>query len=163
MAGQSRWVLCGLGMEVYMFQKILIAVDGSSCGEQAAQVGPGLAEQLGTRVVLVHVLDGWPTVYSRVTQMGWEEAKAQGQHLLAQWQTAAQQRDLEAEICLRELAGPAEGIVEVAQQEHCHLIVMGTHGRTGLDHWLLSSVAERVSHRAHCAVLLVRQPLGGTT
>ncbi len=140
-----------------MFQKILLAVDGSSCGEQAAQVGLGLAGQLSSRVVLVHVLDGWPRAYSRVTQMGWEEAKVQGQQLLAQWQTEAQQRGLEAETRLRELAGPAEGIVEVAQQEHCDLIVMGTHGREGLAHLLLGSVAERVTRLAPVPVLLIRR------
>jgi nucleotide-binding universal stress UspA family protein len=140
-----------------MFQKILLAVDGSSCGEQAALVGLGLAGQLGSRVVLVHVLDGWPTAFSRVRQMGWEEAKLQGQQLLARWQTEAQQRGLEAETRLRELAGPAEGIVEVAEQEHCDLIVMGTHGREGLAHLLLGSVAERVTRLATVPVLLMRR------
>ncbi len=139
-----------------MFQRMLIAVDGSPCGEEAARVGLQLAGQLGSRVVLLYVLDGWPSAHSRVTRLGWEEAKAQGQQLLARWQTEAKQSGLEADVHLRELSGPAEGIVEVAKQERCDLVVMGTHAREGLAHLLLGSVAERVTRLAPMPVLLVR-------
>jgi nucleotide-binding universal stress UspA family protein len=139
-----------------MFQKILIAVDGSYGGERAAQVGLGLAGRLGSRVVLVHVLDGWSTAPPRLTQVGREEARAQGQTLLTRWQAGAAQRGLEVEIRLRELTEPAEGIVAVAQQEDCDLIVMGTHSREGLARLLLGSVAERASRLAPVPVLLVR-------
>jgi nucleotide-binding universal stress UspA family protein len=53
---------------------------------------------------------------------------------------------------------PSEEIVEIARQEHAEMIVMGTHGRSGLDRILLGSVAERVIRLAPCPVLTVRQP-----
>lgn len=51
---------------------------------------------------------------------------------------------------------PADAIVRVARERGVHLIVMGTHGRTGLQHVLLGSVAEKVVRLAHCPVLTVR-------
>jgi len=52
---------------------------------------------------------------------------------------------------------PADAIVRVAQDRHVDLIVMATHGRTGLEHVLLGSVAERVVRMAPCPVLTVRR------
>ena len=53
---------------------------------------------------------------------------------------------------------PFQEIVETAKSQQVDLIVMGTHGRTGLHHVLLGSVAEKVVHLAPCPVLVVRQP-----
>ncbi|HYB20565.1 MAG TPA: universal stress protein [Thermodesulfobacteriota bacterium] len=49
-------------------------------------------------------------------------------------------------------------IVKVAREEEVDLIVMGTHGRTGLSHVLIGSVAEKVVHHAHCGVLTIKHP-----
>jgi nucleotide-binding universal stress UspA family protein len=49
-------------------------------------------------------------------------------------------------------------IVKVAREKEVDLIVMGTHGRTGLSHVLIGSVAEKVVHHAHCPVLTIKHP-----
>ena len=49
-------------------------------------------------------------------------------------------------------------IVKVAKEKDVDLIVMGTHGRTGLAHVLIGSVAEKVVHHAHCGVLTIKHP-----
>ena len=54
---------------------------------------------------------------------------------------------------------PAEEIIAAAQQSHCDLVVLGTHGRTGLGRFLLGSVAEAVLRKCPCPVLTVKQPL----
>jgi universal stress protein A len=51
---------------------------------------------------------------------------------------------------------PADAIVRLARERQVDLIVMGTHGRTGLSHMLLGSVAEKVLHEAPCPVLIIR-------
>ena len=56
------------------------------------------------------------------------------------------------------MGDPATEIPRIAKEENVDLIVMGTHGRTGLSRLLMGSVAELVVRRAHCAVLTVRQP-----
>ena len=53
---------------------------------------------------------------------------------------------------------PAQAISETAEKEGCDLIVMGTHGRTGLTRLLMGSVAEAVVRKAKCPVLTVKQP-----
>ena len=53
---------------------------------------------------------------------------------------------------------PFHEIIETAKMQQVDLIVMGTHGRTGLQYMLLGSVAEKVVHLAPCPVLVVRQP-----
>jgi nucleotide-binding universal stress UspA family protein len=65
-------------------------------------------------------------------------------------------RDLNARAVVSTIAGPANGIVGYAAREHIDVIVMGTHGRTGLSHLLMGSVAERVIRTAPCPVLTVR-------
>jgi universal stress protein A len=54
---------------------------------------------------------------------------------------------------------PAREVVQFAEREHVDLIVLGTHGRTGLARVLMGSVAENVVRRAPCPVLVVKQPL----
>ena len=53
---------------------------------------------------------------------------------------------------------PGEAILRTATERHCDLIVMGTHGRTGLDRIIKGSVAEHVLRRAPCPVLTVKEP-----
>jgi nucleotide-binding universal stress UspA family protein len=55
---------------------------------------------------------------------------------------------------------PGEEIVRVAKERNCDLVVMGTHGRTGLSRLLMGSVAERVMRRAPCPVLTLKAPIG---
>jgi len=56
----------------------------------------------------------------------------------------------------RRIGSPAEEILRLAGEAHADLIVLGTHGRRGLSHFLLGSVAERVLRQAPCPVLTVR-------
>jgi nucleotide-binding universal stress UspA family protein len=57
---------------------------------------------------------------------------------------------------LTKRGSPAQVIVDTAKRNGADLIVMGTHGRTGLAHMLIGSVAERVVRTAHCPALTVR-------
>jgi nucleotide-binding universal stress UspA family protein len=66
-------------------------------------------------------------------------------------------RKVQVERLLEE-GDPAAQILRVAQETNCDLIVMGSHGRTGLDRLLMGSVAEQVVRRASCPVLTVKAP-----
>ncbi len=57
---------------------------------------------------------------------------------------------------------PAEEILRLSEAQHCDLVVMGTHGKTGLGRYLTGSVAEEVLRKAVCPVLVVKTPLRGT-
>jgi nucleotide-binding universal stress UspA family protein len=129
-----------------MFQKILIPVDGSQCGDHAAQFGLEFAKRLGTRVVLTNALIEYATEKdaNRVTGPSREMAEKLG---------------VQFEVRLAEgrFLSIGDGIIEASQETNSELIIMGTHGREGIPRLLLGSVAEWVSRRASVPVMLIRE------
>src|SRR5574340_1190126 len=74
---------------------------------------------------------------------------------LAEWRKLAEEMGAERVTVEKGIGEPALSIVELAQERGVDLVVVGTHGRTGLRHALLGSVAERVVRRAGCPVLTI--------
>lgn len=143
------------------FHKILCPIDFSPGAREAMRVAVELARDAGASLVLAHVWDRQPWLYNGpdyaiapgVIQEAVDTAEAE----LARWKISA--RELGAkEVATRFLIGaPWDQIVSAARDDRAiDLIVMGTHGRTGLTHVLLGSVAEKVVRHAPCAVLVVR-------
>jgi nucleotide-binding universal stress UspA family protein len=129
-----------------MFQKILIPVDGSDCGERAADFGLELAKRLKARVVLTNALIEYTTIKDghRTLSPSSERAQALGV-------------TFETRLAEGRYLSVGDGILEAGQETACDLIIMGTHGREGLGRLLLGSVAERVSRQASVPVMLVRE------
>jgi nucleotide-binding universal stress UspA family protein len=141
-----------------MFKKLLIPVDDSSCSSYAAKVGLDLARRLNAAVLITHVVEELPAIY-RGTD--WAEALLeQGARVLDPWRTQGEELKTGLETSLVTSKDIATGIVKTAQANACDLIVMGTHGRKGLAHAFLGSVAERVTRLAALPVLLVRELKG---
>lgn len=142
------------------FQKILVPTDFSSHAQQAAVVAADLAQRYDAELTLLHVqsaeLFDIPEGYvlNMPAQLD-ELRKVLAQRLAAFQQTmlANGVRRVETRLLRGSIAGEI-----VAQANDYDLIVMGTHGRTGLQHLLMGSVAERVVRLARCAVLVVRAP-----
>jgi len=140
---------------------ILVATDFSDSADEALTYALTLADQVGATARLVHVFDdpGAIGLYSEGYVPMPAEVRAEilaeiRRQLTARAATAGR-TDLPSEV----LAGPpARTIVDAARQHQCDLIVMGTHGRHGMAHLLLGSVAERVVRTAACPVLVVRRP-----
>ncbi len=139
-------------------QKILLPTDFSAACEPSLQYGLDLAERLSAEVVLVHaysvpvypVMEGMliapPTLLVEIAT----HSAAELEKLRARVQRPS------LRISTRAIEGPAaEGIVACAREEHCDLIVMGTHGRTGWRRLAVGSVAERVMRTAMVPVLTV--------
>jgi nucleotide-binding universal stress UspA family protein len=81
----------------------------------------------------------------------------QAQKHLEEWRLDAEKLVGAPRVTAEKAVGePAAEILEAAREARADLIVMGTHGRTGLEHALMGSIAERVVRRAHCPVLTVR-------
>lgn len=128
-----------------MFEHILVAVDFSDASKHALAGAVAMAREFGSRLSLVHVL-----------ALGEDDA-AWAQ---TQWDPflAGALDGVDAERQTVRALKPELGILQVARSEGADLIVVGTHGRTGLSHMFLGSVAERVVQLAPCAVLTVREP-----
>lgn len=142
------------------FKKILCPIDFSEDSQQAMQVAAGLARSSQATLVLLYVWQPqqWMTDYG----MQWPnevllEAQALEEGKLATYRVDAQRLGA-PEVVTRLLRGePWDQIVSAAREDGAvDLIVMGTHGRTGLRRALIGSVAERVVRHAPCTVMVVR-------
>ena len=141
---------------------IVCPVDFSSSSEEAARYAIGLAAQLGAaRLDYVHVFQ-WP-VYA-VPEMGYYvDAGVEGsikENLRRQLQTLGRRHSAHGvEIVTDLLEGtPHQAVVDHAESIRTNLIIIGTHGRTGLTHLLLGSVAEKVVRTSPIPVCTVRVP-----
>lgn len=141
-----------------MIERILIPVDFSDTAAAAAEYGCELAARLGARVKLLHVFSpGIVATPDAVFAPTPEELRALAHaartHLLSMAEKL--ERDGLGIDCVAVEGIAADAIREVAERDHADLIVMGTHGRRGVSHLLLGSVAEQMMRHAPCPVLTV--------
>lgn len=143
-------------------KKILCPVDFSDCSKLALDEAMRMAESFGAELTVLHCFEG--SQYVRPDLVGWTYA---GEHRPLR---EIAQDDARAELAaLRATVGdpkgvhwrveegtPVETILEESNAGLYDLIVVGTHGRTGLTHLLLGSVAERIVRSAACPVLTLR-------
>ena len=143
-----------------LFYRIVVPTDFSDCAEEAWGLAQRLAAASGAELVLVHVLveaplfNEGPFTMDRVRKV-YEAARKWGQESLDAWMAEAEAKGLKARIALR-TGVPYREIVDLVTDELADLVVIGTHGRGGIDRALLGSVADRVVRLAPCPVLTVR-------
>lgn len=141
---------------------ILSPVDFSEASAHAAQEARTLALETGAKLVLMHAVHDPVFAYTDgsgyLTPVTIERYESEIKRRLDQVATELDAPGLAVEI-LVERGVPAEAICGAAERTHADLIVIGTHGRSGLSRWLLGSVAERVLRTAKVPVLTVRAPL----
>ena len=143
---------------------ILVPSDFSECSDEALAYGLELARRFNAKVHLLHV------VQDPATQPWAAEGFAAPViEVVDEWQRQADARlralvpdaDRARVIVTTTVATPYAEILAYAEEHDVDLIVMGTHGRSGVSHLLLGSIAERVVRRAPCPVLTVRRPEHG--
>jgi len=145
-----------------MFYRIIVPTDFSSCSEEAWRLAQRLAGMSGAELVLTHVLTEAPLfregpfIMPKVREV-FEAARSFADAALEEWAAKARAEGLSARAALRSGVAYQE-IVALAGDERADLIVIGTHGRGGIDRALLGSVADRVIRLAPCPVLTVREP-----
>ncbi len=144
-------------------KKILVPTDFSEFGEQALLYGSELAKRFGAELHLLNVVQDAVAMFPEPNMMGtsMNDLVADMQHLakkqLAEMPNIPGSKDLQVVRQVR--VGPAFlEIVRYAKKTGIDLIVIGTHGRTGIKHMLLGSVAEKVVRKAPCPVLTVSHP-----
>jgi nucleotide-binding universal stress UspA family protein len=134
--------------------QILVATDFSLHAGNALQWARSLADSLRAKLILLHIVDVFSLAATGGVQAGLDTL-----YLLRE----------AADKCMKELkalipdaqtvireASPRPAIVDAALELNCQMIVMGTHGRSGLEHLLLGSVAEYVVRNSKVPVLTVR-------
>ena len=137
---------------------ILVAVDFSETSKNALVYGKDLARAFGARLHVLNVADVISTSAAQFYPEGPGDPEAKaielGTRQLRSYLIAAGLADAATEV--RVAPDPAIEIVEYAKEIRAGLIVLGTHGRTGVTRFLMGSVAEHVVRTAGCPVLVVR-------
>lgn len=145
------------------FEKILLPVDFSDYSELACEYALTLGRMFGSSVQVLHVIN------EPVDLRGFYVPHLSFEQLEKEIETGASKM-LEA-FCQNHLKDyttfetmvvtgvPYEEIIRTATEQESSLIVIGTHGRTGLDHLIFGSTAERVVRSAPCPVLTIRLPV----
>jgi nucleotide-binding universal stress UspA family protein len=146
-----------------MYKRILVAVDGSHTSELALQEAINLAKDANGVLRIVHAVDeatfNWEVEYVNPPEI-WKAMAESGQALLDKAAATATQAGVRAETELIEIDTIGRRIPEVIAQAagdwSADVIVVGTHGRRGLSHVFLGSVAEGIVRVATKPVLLIR-------
>jgi nucleotide-binding universal stress UspA family protein len=137
-----------------MYSSIVVGTDGSETAREAVRQATRLAATVGARIELVSAYepvpesppDGWSVSpraeVENALRAAAEEIAAAGVDVA----THARQGD------------PAAALLDVAEERHADLIVVGNKGMTGAERFLLGSVPNKVTHHAPCSVLVIRTP-----
>lgn len=139
----------------------LVPTDFSDCAKQAAAEALVLANSFHGRIIFLHIVDVYPlyTVgYADEFGVSVPLPPPSPEAIEREWQGFLSDlplKKVEWENYTEE-GEPATAILKKAAQKQADLIVMGTHGRTGLEYMLLGSVTEKVVRKAHCPVLTIR-------
>lgn len=138
--------------------KVLVATDFSDCSRAAVAEALDVAvRRAPSELVLLHVLD---TASGR-TLDAMDESEKVAAGVLAEVEKIRPRSELPADVklhCHVVRGAPAQSIVDEATSHRCDLVVVGTHGRTGLNRLVLGSVAETVVRLSPCSVLTVKKP-----
>jgi len=146
-----------IGPAAATFHHILCAVDFSPCSRRALDHAVHLARELEAELILLHIYQlptfQYPEGMMPNTVEVMQEVEKRSQAALERWRVVAE-RELGRPVrALIEIGTPGRRVAEMAEKLGADVIVLGTHGRTGIKRLLLGSVAERVMRHAKCPVL----------
>ena len=136
-------------------EQVLVAVDFDETSNAALTYARSFARTFGARLHVLHVMDN---AFLRPMANDPRAVEAGVTGRLLDTLTDEDRAALHAVAVVRTSGPPADEIVAYAKAEAIDLIVLGTHGRPGVAHLLMGSVAEKVVRTAPCPVLTLRQP-----
>ncbi|KQZ92778.1 universal stress protein UspA [Mesorhizobium sp. Root157] len=146
-----------------MYSHILIATDGSELAQKGVDHGLSLAKALGSKVTVITATDPFPIIYGRKWQPGPQEAKRfedenreAANQIFSKVKADAEKMGIPMETLHIPNTAAADAILETATDHGCNLIVMSSHGRSGIAKMLLGSQASKVVASSSLPVLVVR-------
>jgi len=150
---------------MYEFKKILVPLDFSDYSKKALTFAVDFAMRFNSQITLLYVLE--PMIYpadlalGQITPLGMDHENLQfAEKELQKIQQTLIAGKIESEIIVA--AGkPFFEINRTAQEINADLIIIATHGHTGVEHILFGSTAEKVVRKAPCPVLTLREPIKG--
>jgi len=145
--------------------KVLVPIDFSDYSKSALKYAVNFAKSFNAEIILIYVVE--PVIYPPDFSMGQIAMPS----INTEWDDRAKE-ELQ-NLAKSEIVGTANvktviktgkpfvEIIETAREENVDLIIIATHGRSGVEHILFGSTAEKVVRKAPCPVLTLREPLKG--
>ncbi len=154
-----------------MYKNILVAIDDSELSREAFEQALSLAKTFGANLHLLHVLSHlqveyqdtaslafsgvyYPDTFYEVIKERWEDLETIGLDFLKSLCQEATEAGVTTEFT-QQIGQIDQAIVDFAKTQHPDLLVVGSHGRKGLNEFFLGSISNYVSHHVDCPVLLV--------
>ena len=147
------------------FEKILTAIDFSESSDYAFEYALTLARQFQAELTVMHVINepvdlrGFYVPHISFEQL--EKEIEEGAEKMMETFCQTKMGDFTRYTTVVVAGIPYEEILRKAEESGASLIVLGTHGRNGIDHLIFGSTAERVVRSAACPVLTIRMPVSG--
>ncbi len=141
------------------FKRILCPIDHSDCSKEALKYAVSFARKDNAKLILLHIIDirafneGLDTISAQVPD---EDTLKQLKEKLLECIPEEIRDDMDVEAIVAQ-GIPFSEIIITAKKNEVDVIVIGSHGRTGISHMMLGSVSEKVVRKAPCPVLTVRQ------
>lgn len=136
------------------FEKLLLATDGSESAEAAVQEAINIAKSCSGRLFVIAVVEVNPEYEALAPQIV-EKAEYETREHLDSVKARAEKEGIVCETIAHQGEEPFQFIVDEARKKKADMIVMGSHGRTGLKRLMMGSVTARVIGHAPCKVLVV--------
>lgn len=140
-----------------MYKHIIVATDGSNIAGKAVSHGVDLAKALGSKLSAVTVTEPYDPVVANESHGDYNERSAEiAGDILSVVTSAAQAAGVECDDILVENRAPYEGVIEAAEKVGADLIVLGSHGRRGIEGLLIGSQANKLLTHTKIPALVVR-------
>ena len=142
-----------------MYNKILVPLDGSELAECALPHVEGIAKLFGAEVDLVRVIPHMHATYMvEITDEIMAKEEEEVDRYLNKIAKEMEAKGIKVEKCVHR-GHPAEEIIKHTETRDCDLIIIASHGRSGLGRWTHGSTADKVFTHSHAPVLMVRPPI----
>ncbi|MGK9477302.1 universal stress protein [Melioribacter sp. OK-6-Me] len=148
-----------------LIKKILVPVDFSEYSKEALKYAVQFAKQFNAKLYIIYVIE--PVIYPADFSMGQvaipsleNDIKKRAEEEMDSLIKSFVDPSLETDIIIK-TGKPFVEIIETARETDTDLIIMATHGHTGVEHLLFGSTAEKVVRKAPCPVLTMRKPIKG--
>ena len=148
-----------------MFRKILVPTDGSELSQQAVAAAVSFAREVGAKIAFLYAKPDFAASFygesalmqAAAPELLYEITERQAQDILSKATAMATAADVSSVTFAETTSKPYEAMIAVAKREHCDLIIMASHGRSGVGGVLLGSETHKVLTHCGLPVLVYRK------
>jgi nucleotide-binding universal stress UspA family protein len=142
-----------------IFKNILVPYDGTNFSNRAFQRALDIAKKDGSKITIFTVIEGEYSAvrgFSKVNPQVIKKQQSAAKKYISKLESTAKNSDVSISVKIKQGAKIVKEIVNFAKSKKSNLIVMGSHGRTGLNKLILGSVANGIAQQAKCSVMVVK-------